>query len=271
MHLKPIRFSLPIIVIFALFCVLIAASCTVETKLGRQFADSAPNISILIMEPDIILLNNITKSKDDSAKSTELFPFDVDRGAVTAIFTEALKNELRSYGLKVYSSARLDTFLTLSPPAYLFNTAQLEMEAFMYHFKDKLPTDSVVYTQDLLLNAVNFNTWFEFTELNATEAPEVLFSNFHIKDAINGDFKVNLLSGDVTYAYTRKDIASADMATLAAYAGKTNGAYIFNHLLNKYLRKQLPDNTPEGLFYFYDKNKSKVLVLENYVEFRKVN
>jgi len=263
------RFS-PVTAAFVFITLIISNGCYLEKKIGKEFVNNADSISLLILEPDLVLKSNIKIDKSDSLNKTDLLK-SLDGTPIAEIFMSELKKQLLSYGMKVYTSSRIDTFFTLPPPAFLFNIAQLEVEAYDYPFKDKLVTDSLIYTQEFLLNAFNFNTWFEFSELNSERKPEVLFSNFYINDNITGNFKVNLISDDVTYVYDRKDLAPDDLLYLIKYAGKTNADYIFNYLLNNYVNEKLKGKTNDKYFYYYKPDKKKIIFLENYVEFRKIN
>lgn len=256
-------------VFFLTIPVLFFNGCYIENKIGKDFINNAHNISLLILEPDIILKSNIKDTLSDSISNTDLLT-NFNETVINKIYMEELKNQLASFHLNIFTSSKIDTFFTLPPPAYLFNIAQIEIEEFFYPFKEKLTTDSLIYTQEFLLNAFNLNTWFEFSELNSEKKPELLFSNFYIKDDINGDFKVNLFTNDVTYVYNRKNLTSEDIEILIRYAGKTNANYIFNHLLNKNIKEKMNNKADSKYFFYYEPNKKKILFLENYMEFRKV-
>jgi len=245
-------------------------ACYLEKKYGFQFIQNNKNISILLLEPDLFLISNIKKQNNSDTDSISIIG-DLNQTALTHQFMSELTQELNSYGLSVFCASKIDTFFLLLPPAYLFNIAQIELEEFIYPFKERYTTDSIIYTQEFLLNAVNLNTWFEFSELNSEKKPEVLFSNFYIKDDIDGDFKVNLLTDDVSYVYFRNDIKKEDINTLIKYAAKNNATYIYNHLLNNYIKEKIGDKFNERYFYYYDLKKNKIYFLENYSEFKKIN
>lgn len=264
---KQLSFSTSVFIVFAL---VFFNGCYLEKKFGKEFVNNAGKISLLILEPDVVLKSNIKNDKSDSLNNTDLLR-SLDGTPIGEIFMSELKKQLAFYGIKVFTSSRIDTFFTLPPPAYLFNIAQLEVEEFDYPFKDKLVTDSMIYTQEFILDAFNFNTWFEFSELNSERKPEVLFSNFYIKDEINGDFKVNLISDDVSYVYNRKDLTPDELLYLIKYAGKTNASYIFNYLLNNYINEKLKDKVNDKIFYYYNPDKKKIVFLDDYTEFRKIN
>jgi len=254
--------------IFVVVSVLIN-SCYIEKKLGKNFADNANNISLLILEPDLVIKSNIKNNDSDTSAISECFN-NLQEKALSDAFMDELKKQLINYRINVFTSNRIDTFFTLPSPAYLFNIAQLEIEAYYYPFKEQLVTDSLIYNQEFLLNAFNLNTWFEFSELNSEKKAEVLFSNFYIKDEIAGNFKVNLFSDEVNYVYNRKNLTSEDIQFLIKYAGKTNAQYIFNHLVNQYIKDKIGERFNDKYFYYYDHEKNKILFLENYTEFKKI-
>jgi len=251
------------------FAIIFLNSCYIEKKLGKEFVANAPKTSLLILDPDLVLKSDIRNDSTDTSIVSETFN-SLEEGTVSDIYLNELKRKLMDYGIKVFTSNRIDTFFTLSPPAYLINIAQLEIEAFYYPFSEHLTTDSLIYTQNFLLNGFNFNSWFEFSELNSDKKAEVLFSNFFIKDEISGDFKMNLFTEDVNYEYNRKNLSPEDIQSLIKYAGKTNGQYIFNHLLNNYIKEKTGNKFNEHYFYYYDPVKNKFLFLENYKEFKKI-
>lgn len=251
-------------------CALLLNSCYLEKKYGREFARNAPNISLLILEPDLILKSDIRTPPEDSSY-VSLFIKNLPEDTIAAVFTSGVIEQLQKLGVNVIRSKQMSDFFTMKPPAYLFNIAQTEIEQYSYPVKEKYTTDSLIYTQEFLLHAVNFNTWLEFTELNSDKKAETLFSNFFVKDVIIGDFRVNLLTDDVTYVYERKDLSPDDIMLLISHAGKTNALYIFNMLMNKYIKEKMQDRFNKKYFYYYDPVKKKVLFLENYTEFKKLN
>lgn len=249
---------------------LMLHSCYLEKKYGREFARNAPNISLLILEPDLILKSDIRTPPEDSLNVSR-FIKNLPEDTISAIFTSQVIEQLQKLGVKVIRSKQMSDFFTMKPPAYLFNIAQTEIEQYSYPVKEKYTTDSIIYTQEFLLHAVNLNTWLEFTELNSDKKAETLFSNFFVKDNISGDFRVNLLTDEVTYVYERKDLSPDDIMLLISHAGKTNAHYIFNMLMNKYIADKMQDRFNKKYFYYYDPVKKKVRFLENYTEFKKLN
>jgi len=263
-----------IVFFVSVLILLLCNACHVEKRMAYKYVDNAQEITVLLLEPDVFLLSDLKKSTQTDNlgnEETNIFLNDIDVAWASQLFSETLLKELAAYKLKVLTASQLDTFFTIPTNAHMFNIAQVEIEEFFSPFKDtfeKSPFDTVVYVQNFLLNALNFNTWVEYSKLNSDEKNQVLFSNFYISDEVNGRFFINRTTKEVLYSYTMSEIDTNAVEALIKYAAVTNARYMFNYLLNKHIKASSNNKVATAKFYFYDKAKNKILLLDKFQEFK---
>ncbi|MDD3876441.1 MAG: hypothetical protein PHT69_07450 [Bacteroidales bacterium] len=275
--LKLIKF-----VSFFLLIVFLNA-CVTGKRTAYKFIDNSRNINILILEPDLVIksnlkidraeLNNIEDpvERNNVELSQSDFLYDLDVNWVSEIFMSELKKELNTFGVNVFTSSKIDTFFTQSTPAYMFSISQVEIEEFFSPFKEEYERsrfDSVTYVQEFSLNALNFNSWYEYSELNTEKKKELLFSNFYISDNIQGYFYVDQTSNEVKYSYTKYSIGVEDIEKLIRYAGKMNAQYMYNYILNKYIREHAPYEIEAHKFFVFNPALNILNIRDNYRQFR---
>lgn len=282
---KPQKRYKRLVLLIAFSYLIISSGCYLERRMAYSLVKNSSAISILIIEPDVFLKTNLkvepediepfntVAQKDSFAIAQSEFLKNVEMPQAYNTFMDILLQELRAYGVNVYTSAEIDTFFTLSGPAYIFNIAQVEMEEFYAPYRQEFERsrlDTVIYVQEFTLNAINFNTWIEFSELNSDKQKETLFSNFYISDEIEGSFFIEEGTRAVRYRYTRFNMQQSDVEQLIRFAGKTNARYIFNHILNTYVKENSPYTEPQGIFYNYNRHTGKIHMLEGYEQFRRL-
>ncbi len=257
-------------------------SCYVERRLAHSFINTSKEISVLVLMPDVFLKTNLkaeianpdtfasVAAKDAYSIAQSEFLKLIDLDEAYKVFYGALMQELKAYNINVYTAEDVDTFFTLSSPAYVFNIEQIEIEEYYKPLREEFERsawDTVIYVQEFLLNAVNFNTWIEFSEINSEHPAQLLFSNFFISDEIDGTFFTDRQTREVKYRYYRHDMKEKDLWQLIRFAGKKNSTYIFNHILNLYVQENSPYTSPTGVFYDYNRNDGKVYMREDYKQF----
>ncbi|MFO8067647.1 MAG: hypothetical protein R6U11_08710 [Bacteroidales bacterium] len=96
--------------------------------------------------------------------------------------------------------------------------------------------NNVYYKQEIEINTVVQNTWFEFSQLNHPERTmKVLFNMQHTADYIDGDYIYDYRRGGIVYEYTAYEISVEDIYNLSDFAGQQNAQYIYDFLMNVYV------------------------------------
>lgn len=247
---------------------LTLGSCSTERQVAREYLEIRPDKNILIMSPDFIYktnlkgddikgLESLPKYKKDSvliAKS--LYLKNISDSLLLKKYLSSLVNELKKYGMNVYTEANIDSFLQLDKPSYMFNLAQLELEEYILPVEEEeVFDDTVLYYKTFKLNAVNINSWFEVTKMNAdSSGRKVLYASHYVFDYLKGSFRKHVFTGDVKFRYVQKEIEVGDIYDLAEELGRKYAGYIFDYILNEHIRENLHDKINPNKYYHYDRN-----------------
>jgi len=88
---------------------------------------------------------------------------------------------------------------------------------------------------------------------------QVLFSTFTRTDQVNGRFRYRPLSGDVYYEYNSHMLKKEDLYQHTHATGKENARYIFEFLLNNYIRKNSDPLLSQPARFSYRKDVEKLV------------
>ncbi len=247
----------------------VLTSCVPGKKIATSFLEDSHNQAVIIVPPSFTFLyyypsDMPVESLPDGGQNLENSKFlrEVDEQKATDIFLQSLLSELRSYGLKVYTSEQFDEFLRYNGPKNIFTIAQSEMIEFDSEYNDRALIDTILYRQSFLLRTIEKNTWFEYVKVddhNENQALRVLYSTLFTSDDINGNFRYRPFSGDVFYEYSSYLITLEDVYELNRFAGEKNAQYIFDFLLNKHVEDN-SDLKPENrsVFFRYSRSDNKI-------------
>ena len=254
----------PHISIFLVFIISLS-SCSLERKMAREFVESKPDISILIMPVDYFFKKNLKRDNlgdtsgmtsfqvDSSAIANSMFLKDVSDSAFLEIYINNLFNEFEDLGIKVYDEQHLDTFLFIKTPAYILNIAQIEMEEYYSTKEDSQEFGDFVYHKSISLNAVGINSWFELNRLNPQEeGHELFYASEEISDFVDGYFSQNIFTGDVQYKYVNREMETEDIYRYAEILGKRYASYTYDYIMNEYLTEHFPPGKERRVFIRYN-------------------
>ncbi len=241
------------------------SSCSLERKMAREFVDSKPDISILIMPVDYFFKKNLKRDNlgdtsemtsfqvDSSAIANSMFLKDVSDSAFLEIYINNLFDEFEDLGIKVYDEQNLDTFLFIKTPAYILNIAQIEMEEYYSTKEDSQEFGDFVYHKSISLNAVGINSWFELNRLNPQEeGHELFYASEEISDFVDGYFSQNIFTGDVQYKYVNREMETEDVYRYAEILGKRYASYTYDYIMNEYLTEHFPPGKERRVFIRYN-------------------
>jgi hypothetical protein len=246
----------------ALILLMGISSCSVERRLARQFITSEADLNVLILPPPG-LIKNYYPIHPDSIPDDERITFDledsrflqyVEDSLLIRYFVQSLTEELQRFDVKVFTPEQIDTFFQLDTNAFVFSIAQLEVMEYLDEMQDYVIMDTVVFEAGLPITTLVQNNWFEYSEVNRTDRPlMVLFSMQHRSDYIEGRFRRNWLTGEVRYEYRPYRLTLDDVYDLAWFSAQQNAQYIFDWLMNQYIRDNHPRPRETLTYYQYDR------------------
>jgi len=256
------------IVIFILPAAIawLLSSCYPEYKLGKEFIESKPELSVLLIPADYVFKNNLKRNEigdtagmtsdeiDSALLANSIFLNEISDSVLLETFINSMLNEFQKLGINVFLNPA-DSFLFLPSPAFVLHIAQLELEEFRQNNKDSEVFEDVTYYKTIKTNALSFNSWFELSWLNPKkEGRKLFFASETIGDIVDGYFTQNLLTGEVFYKY---DLIGLDTGVIYRYCdllGKRYAAYTFDYLMNQYIKHNLPPEVKMRYYMHYDRS-----------------
>ncbi len=251
---------------------LVMASCAMERQLATRFVMQETDVHVLLL-PAPLLIKHYYPFDPHMVPPDSLFPgelyrsaflYELNDTAYADYFFRSLTYHLEGFQVKVYDHHGLDDFLqTGAEKSYIFSIAQLELIEYQDTFYTSAYAGATLYTTALERVNLEQNTWFEFTAVDDHKGRmEVLFSNQHTSDYFDGEF-VSDPNGRLHFEYTPFRLSDTDVYDLAYFAGARNAQFIFDHLMNRYVKKQLGERrrTP-WFFYQYDMDRRLIRITE---------
>lgn len=257
--------------LFILFTLLtVIASCSPERRLASRYLNNKKSEAILLVAPDFIyknsykvpFLENFDSYSQYEKDSISYFTSDVvqyiNDSVYISLFMNSLSNGLRYFGYKTYNDESADKFLEQkNNTSLIINYAQIQVEEYFdsinkYTSYDYLLTQS----EPIFITAINMNNWLELAGLNNVDSsPIVLFNTRIITDDFKGNFIYYPLTGSYSYRYTIDSLSIDKLYNAAHSLGSLHSQWIFDYLMNEYVRKNLPQNrVPQKKFTFDLKN-----------------
>lgn len=248
--------------------VLIITSCSYDRKLAKQFVESNPDISILVMPTDDIFKVNMKRDElgddtttmdewqiDSALMANSLFLKDISDSIFLEAYYNSFFDELEKLNVKTYTEDYIDSFLFIRSSAFLLNIAQIEADEYVKNFKDSEEFNDFVYTKTLPLNAVSINTWFEITRLNNNKGSRrVFFAEDEISDNAYGYFSENLFTGQVSYKYFLREMEIEDIYHKCEELGQKYAGYVFDYIMNSYISRNFPPDRKRKYYMHYKRS-----------------
>lgn len=257
---------------FILFTVILATqACNLERHIARKILTTNDSIKVCLIDPIYVIKQNMKTweipnydSLPQNTRDSLLF-FNsrylqfVNDSVFLTTYSITIKEELKKYGIGVYTQDSMDVFLSSGGRAYLFNTAQVSLEEYMEPVKKTFGFDTANYKWEIWCNAVAMNIWYEANVLNVTDTKmQVLYANMFVRDKVTGHFEGDFYNGDVNYVYKLDTISTKSVYNLARKAATTYAQYIFDFILNDQIARKANPSSPPAEYMHYDPEKRKL-------------
>ncbi|MBK9290519.1 MAG: hypothetical protein IPM52_02640 [Bacteroidetes bacterium] len=256
-----------------LLLVLVAAlsSCSPERNLARKYATQAKDKPVFVLLPTEVWLVNQKSDYPDGSftfdqaridpqllENTLILP-KLSRQGVLRLFGENFINELRKYGLKVFTEDQTEAFMATDTTAYILNLAQIELQEYYSPVEDEVLVGETVYTYDFTINGFNLGLWLELNKFNDTnlQKPRVLFATHDLLDRYDGYFTMKFMTGKVDYKLKVDTLSLERVNNFIAYLGRLYAAYTFDYMMNAHVERKLgPAVVPRRYFRWDPYNKT---------------
>jgi hypothetical protein len=248
-----------------LLAFLLFGSCSLERKLAKEFIESKDSISVLLLMPDYVFMSNVKAweisgfenlsewQQDSALFVNSIFLKEIDEKFLVSRFENSMQTGFQKYGVKAYTDDQLLDFMDLEHKSYKVMLAQMELLEDIYAFRaEEVFFDTAVFYEDFDLNMVTIDTWFEVTRMNdPTATNNVLYASHYVMDGLEGRFAANYFTGEVKFHYNHYPIEVEDVYILATLLGEKYAGYVYDYLLNEYIRRQFPEGQqPKTYFTF---------------------
>lgn len=252
--------------IFILLFIITLFSCSTERKMAREFVESKPDISILILPVDYFYKKNLKRDKlddtsgmnsfqvDSVALANSMFLNEVSDSAFLEIYINSMFDELEHLGVTIYDESHLENFLFIQSPAYILSIAQIELEEYFTVQEESQEIGDFVYHKNITLNAVGINSWFELTRLNPKEeGHELFYASEEISDFVDGYFSHNIFTGDVQFKYVNRKMETEDIYRDCKILGQRYAGFTFDYIMNEHITEHFPAGKERRNFMRYNR------------------
>ena len=258
-------------ILFFVVFIFSLISCSVERKLAREFVESKPDISVLVLPLNTVLKNNIKRDAigdtsnmdpwqvDSAAIANSLFLKGISDSAFLETYINSMFDEFDRLGIKVYDEPHLDSFLFIKTPAYILSIAQIELEEYYSIQEESEEFGDLVYHKDISLNGVSINSWFELTRLNPKEeGHELFYASEELSDFVDGYFSQNIFTGNVQFKYVKREMETDDIYRYCEILGKRYAGYAYDYFMNEYISDNFPLGKERRSFMRYNRENRTI-------------
>ncbi len=177
-------------------------------------------------------------------------------------FSIGYVDELKKFGLLPFIGKMP---IPSNKPDYYANIAQAELEEQYYPYIDTAYLDNKAYVFKKQLNALDVSFWFKVfpAEVKDPKTQKVLFAENLLVDNLDGQFSMDD-KGTLVYFYKITKLSISKIYQYAAGLGKTYADYTYDHLLNDYLKRELPASKLDGKYWHYDPEFKRLYIDEGY-------
>lgn len=272
-------------VIFLCLFMTVFISCRPERKLAIKFVKETKPGTVLILAPNFVYkssykipdIENFDSLPQQEKDSISYFNSDIVQFCNDSIyignFVKSLVKGLEYFGYSVTYNKPADQFLTSgNESSFILNIAQIQLEEYIDSISDEASFDTESSNNvSIFITAINLNNWVEITRLNHVKsAPQLLFNSQIITDDFHGNFKYYPLTGNFNYEYSIDSLNVDKLYNAASELGYKHAQWVFDYLLNDYVKRNLLPTEVQEKLYTYD-FRNKVLKRLRWNPFTPVN
>lgn len=254
-----------------LSCLIWSVSCSPERKLAKKYIKEHSPGGVMLISPDFVYMNsfkipyveNFEAMPQHQKDSLAFYSSDVLQYTIDSVyikrFMESLSRGLTYMGFSVFYNQPVDQFLNTEDESYIINLVQMQLEEYYDSISDESSYDYETQNYNVLyVTAINLNNWVELTRLNHIKTePQVLFNSQTITDDFIGNFRYFPESGRFDFEYEIDSLTEQKLYRAAGELGYKYSQWIFDFILNDYVKKNLEHGYVQEFLFTYDfRNKA---------------
>ncbi len=249
--------------------VLLLSACQSSLQLATRFVMQETDINVLLLPPPEIYVayypQNPERMDDSLLYAGEhlggrLVPV-LDDSVFVNRFMQSVVYHLGLLHVKVYLPEDAETFFEMEGRGHIFSLAQMEVleypdtEIFFAYHAGERHVREVEYT------VLEQNLWFEYSQLHDPDHPmEVLFSRHTMADHMEGKFVSDPSLGLIRFEEDAFLLSPDDLMDMAYNSGRQHAHQIFDHILNKHIRREADYQV--ATYYHYDMENHVIMARE---------
>lgn len=256
---------------------ILISSCIPEKRMGRRFVENTPDTQFLVIMPDNVLKESIKPPRDSSLKDPSKRQIDsltfaesdfvqyIPDSMFFSYYLPEFKKEMNELGLNVSFNKPAHSFFEDSAQAYVFDFAQIQLQEFSEKVYNQETFDGELYYYNHKIDGINLDVWVEFQKANTPGSkPMVLFNEITSRDDVDAHFHRNQITGEVKYSYKIDELKLEEVKEKIAKAGKIHAQYLYDFLMNQYIRSALIKKEIKPEYYLhYDPDKDEFIYVED--------
>lgn len=247
-------------------CLVLAVSCSPERKLAKKYLKEHSPGGIMLISPDYVYKNSfkipnienfdaLPQFQKDSISyySSEVLKY-TDDSVYIKRFMESMNKGLTYFGFSVFYNQPVDQFFTTEEESYIINLVQMQLEEYYDSISDESSYDYEDQNYNsLYITAINLNNWVELTRVNHIKTePQLLFNSQTITDDFIGNFRYFPETGQFDFEYEIDSLNEKKVYLAASELGYKYSQWIFDYIMNDYVRKNLPQGYVQETLLTYD-------------------
>ncbi len=250
-----------------------ASGCSIDRKLAKEFVQSEERPPVILKQPSAIYMvsykdtdtdtSGLAKWQIDSVRFHESAIIkNVNPQKFKASFFDAFKNQFSNYGFEFYEGQKLKALFendTIHPIVVSF--PQMELEEYIQPYSDVGYVKGREYFKNFDLDAVNLNAWLNLS-MRGREGQEFYFISDSITDKVRGFYFEDDETRKVRYKYKYRDVDEEDMYRFAQDMGTNYAQYIFDHYMNRFIKRNRNSSAPRRFLYHYDPQSGDFLLIK---------
>jgi hypothetical protein len=258
--------------IVILVSVFLISACNPEHKLAKQYLRNHKGNAVVLIPIYELAKDNLDISYDtnvhysnaqfDSIAWTQsCYIRQISDSIFLTRFTNSLIKELSREGFDVYVSDSVNSFQRFTEPKWLVKLAQMQLNenhsiSSFNVYTEKLQ-GIVRSVASLRLNSLILDSWIESSANDSTKK-QTLFTEESIMDKVTNGYDFIISKGNEGLQKNRDSLEMEDVYKMADVSGRKHAELLFDHFMNEYISKNLPQGTVRKNYYYFDRESRAI-------------
>lgn len=232
------------------------SSCGSEFKLAKSFVAESQKTRAAVYFPETAKVTLIQNEEGNYTQALD----SINQNMFLDIMYAAYADALRQNDLDVYVPYNPDA-VQVDSTHWLVILSQMEIQGLYTDYIDHLFDFLNEYDYSYALNTVNVASWFD---INDGEWHTTLYDEHNLMDAFDSHVTRSRENG-TQYHYNITPLKADDVYNYAVFLGKRYAEFTYDHMMNRYIEKELAKRNllPRFKLHWNPETKDLEYLLEN--------